>query len=51
MFMSYYFYTFVGRCTEDISAEDLREYFTKFGEVTGNLRMVFIGVLCNYMFY
>ncbi|XP_021956227.1 TAR DNA-binding protein 43 isoform X2 [Folsomia candida] len=25
---------FVGRCTEDISAEDLREYFTKFGEVT-----------------
>uniref|UniRef100_A0A6M2DT48 TAR DNA-binding protein 43 n=1 Tax=Xenopsylla cheopis TaxID=163159 RepID=A0A6M2DT48_XENCH len=25
---------FVGRCTEDITAEDLREYFSKFGEVT-----------------
>lgn len=25
---------FVGRCTEDIGAEDLREYFAKFGEVT-----------------
>lgn len=25
---------FVGRCTEDISAEDLREYFSKYGEVT-----------------
>ena len=25
---------FVGRCTEDITAEDLREYFNKFGEVT-----------------
>ncbi|ODM98169.1 TAR DNA-binding protein 43 [Orchesella cincta] len=25
---------FVGRCTEDIAAEDLREYFAKFGEVT-----------------
>ncbi|KNC27512.1 hypothetical protein FF38_12310 [Lucilia cuprina] len=25
---------FVGRCTEDINAEDLREYFSKFGEVT-----------------
>lgn len=25
---------FVGRCTEDLSAIDLREYFTKFGEVT-----------------
>ncbi|XP_014238144.1 TAR DNA-binding protein 43-like [Trichogramma pretiosum] len=25
---------FVGRCTEDLTADDLREYFTKFGEVT-----------------
>ncbi|KAK8753835.1 hypothetical protein OTU49_017096 [Cherax quadricarinatus] len=25
---------FIGRCTEDISADDLREYFSKFGEVT-----------------
>ncbi|CAG0891076.1 unnamed protein product [Darwinula stevensoni] len=25
---------FVGRCTEDMTAEDLREYFAKFGEVT-----------------
>lgn len=25
---------FVGRCTEDLTAEDLRSYFTKFGEVT-----------------
>lgn len=25
---------FVGRCTEDISADDLREYFAKYGEVT-----------------
>ncbi|XP_041974183.1 TAR DNA-binding protein 43-like [Aricia agestis] len=25
---------FVGRCTEDITADDLREYFSKFGEVT-----------------
>lgn len=25
---------FVGRCTEDITADDLREYFCKFGEVT-----------------
>lgn len=25
---------FVGRCTEDIAADDLREYFSKFGEVT-----------------
>jgi TAR DNA-binding protein 43 len=25
---------FVGRCTEDLTQEDLREYFSKFGEVT-----------------
>lgn len=25
---------FVGRCTEDLTADDLREYFSKFGEVT-----------------
>lgn len=25
---------FVGRCTEDLSQEDLREYFQRFGEVT-----------------
>ncbi|CAH1164775.1 unnamed protein product [Phaedon cochleariae] len=25
---------FIGRCTEDISSDDLREYFGKFGEVT-----------------
>lgn len=25
---------FVGRCTEDMQADDLREYFSKFGEVT-----------------
>ncbi|XP_032782789.1 uncharacterized RNA-binding protein C660.15 isoform X2 [Daphnia magna] len=25
---------FVGRCTEDITADDLRDYFCKFGEVT-----------------
>lgn len=25
---------FVGRCTEDLSANDLREYFSQFGEVT-----------------
>lgn len=25
---------FVGRCTEDMTGEDLREYFSKFGEVT-----------------
>lgn len=28
------FKVFVGRCTQDIQAEDLREYFAKFGEVT-----------------
>lgn len=28
------FKVFVGRCTQDIQAEDLREYFSKFGEVT-----------------
>lgn len=25
---------FVGRCTEDLTQDDLRDYFTKFGEVT-----------------
>lgn len=25
---------FIGRCTEDITADDLKEYFGKFGEVT-----------------
>ncbi|KAK9754063.1 Transactive response DNA-binding protein N-terminal domain [Popillia japonica] len=25
---------FIGRCTEDLTAEDLREYFGKYGEVT-----------------
>ena len=25
---------FVGRCTDDMSADDLREYFSKYGEVT-----------------
>ena len=25
---------FVGRCTDDMNADDLREYFSKFGEVT-----------------
>jgi TAR DNA-binding protein 43 len=25
---------FVGRCTEDMQGDDLREYFSKFGEVT-----------------
>lgn len=25
---------FIGRCTEDLTAEDLRDYFGKFGEVT-----------------
>lgn len=25
---------FIGRCTEDLTADDLRDYFGKFGEVT-----------------
>lgn len=25
---------FVGRCTEEVTQEDLRDYFTKFGEVS-----------------
>lgn len=25
---------FVGRCTEDMTADDLRDYFSRFGEVT-----------------
>ena len=25
---------FVGRCTEDMTADHLKEYFSKFGEVT-----------------
>ena len=25
---------FIGRCTEDITTDDLREYFSKYGEVT-----------------
>ena len=25
---------FVGRCTEEMTADDLREYFSTFGEVT-----------------